>query len=157
MKVEDQLIFLNQKKGLNFSEIAALVGCSERTLNNIKKSGSGRRVTLERIGDLYKDRFSEGEDSENRIMEPHPEYEVEMEWVNFQIPKKLLRDSFECWKNQGFRNRTEYLCSLIRADIALYRGMIRARRDASGMENPVISRGKELSAADIAALISQNK
>lgn len=58
MKVEDQLIFLNQKAGMNFAEIADAVGCSERTLNNIKKTGNGRVKTLNRIGEMYQRYFS---------------------------------------------------------------------------------------------------
>ena len=58
MKVEDQLIFLNQKAGMNFAEIAVAVGCSERTLNNIKKTGNGRVKTLTRIGEIYQRYFS---------------------------------------------------------------------------------------------------
>ena len=76
MKVEDQLIFLNQKQRLTMAAISTMVGCSERTLNNIKNTGSGRSKTLQQIDQVYQHYFSKAEGSEIQIREQSRPYGI---------------------------------------------------------------------------------
>jgi len=106
MKLEDQLIFLNQKKRMSLAEIAASVGCSERTLNNIKTTGKGRPATIAAIVKLYQKRLLRS----GQTAEEAP--------IEYGETVDLLGAPWDLWlsrltKRQGFNDPMAYLRHLL--------------------------------------------